>query len=120
MNVLICDDMETDRANLRAILGRLGHNVDAVTNGAEAVSKANATKPQVIFLDVVMPQMDGFATCRALKAQESTKGIPVVMCTSKGTKADQFWAQQQGAAAFVVKPATDDAVKQALQSIGMG
>lgn len=118
MNILICDDMETDRANLRKILTDLGHSVDVVTNGEEAVARAAATQPKVVFLDVVMPRMDGFATCRALKNNTATKSIPVIMVTSKGTPADQFWAQQQGAGAHVTKPATSPEIVAALRKLG--
>jgi twitching motility two-component system response regulator PilH len=120
MNVLICDDMETDRANLRKILAEMGHIVEAVGSGDEAVARAAATQPKAIFLDVVMPKMDGFAACRALKNNPATKGIPIVMVTSKGTPADQFWAQQQGAAAHVTKPATSTEIAAALRKAGVG
>jgi twitching motility two-component system response regulator PilH len=119
MNVLICDDMETDRANLRKILTELGHIVQDVTNGEDAVSTATRTQPKVIFLDVVMPKMDGFATCRALKQKAETKNIPVVVVSSKGTPSDKFWAEKQGASAHVTKPATSQEIKAALQKLGV-
>lgn len=119
MNVLICDDMETDRASLRKILSEMGHVVEAVTNGDEAVTRAAASQPKAIFLDVVMPKMDGFATCRALKNNAATKSIPVIMVTSKATPADQFWAQQQGAAAHVMKPASPPEISDALRKAGL-
>ena len=119
MNILICDDMETDRANLRKILTELGHIVQDVTNGEDAVAMAGRMMPKLIFLDVVMPKMDGFATCRALKQKAETKDIPVIVVSSKGTPSDKFWAEKQGAAAHVTKPATSQEIKAALQKIGM-
>jgi len=119
VNILICDDMETDRANLRKILIELGHIVQDVTNGEDALAAARRIQPKVIFLDVVMPKMDGFATCRALKEKAETKNIPVVIVSSKGTPSDKFWAEKQGAAAHVTKPATSTEIKAALQKIGV-
>ena len=119
MNVLICDDMETDRANIRKILTEMGHVVQDASNGEEVIAAAARIQPKVIFLDVVMPKMDGFAACRALKKQTETKDIPVIMVTSKGTPSDKFWAEKQGAAGHVTKPATAAEVKAALQKIGL-
>jgi CheY-like chemotaxis protein len=111
--------METDRANLRKILTEMGHIVQDVTNGEDAVAAAGRILPKVIFLDVVMPKMDGFATCRALKQKSETKDIPVIVVSSKGTPSDKFWAEKQGASAHVTKPATAQEIKAALQKIGM-
>jgi twitching motility two-component system response regulator PilH len=58
----------------------------------------------VIFLDIIMPDQDGFGTCRKLAANSETKGIPVVFVTSKNQKADRIWAQMQGAKGFITKP----------------
>ena len=120
MNVLICDDMDTDRANLRKILTELGHMVQEVNNGEDAISTAARVQPKVLFIDVVMPKMDGFAACRSLKQKPETKDIPVIMVTSKGTPSDKFWAEKQGASGHVTKPATLAEIKSALQKIGLG
>ena len=61
-------------------------------------------RPDAIVLDVVMPGRNGFQACRDLKADDRFKGIPVVLCTSKGQESDKFWGQQQGANAYLVKP----------------
>ncbi len=118
MMMLVCDDMETDRQNLRKILTELGHVVEVATNGKEAFDKAKANKPAVVFLDVVMPDQDGFATCRKLKQEPATSAIPVVMVTSKGTQSDRFWAEKQGANGHVAKPYTKDDIATALKSLG--
>lgn len=119
MLVLVCDDMETDRALLKKVLSEMGHMVETANDGEEALRRARASKPAVIFLDVVMPNQDGFATCRKLKADDVTKGIPVVMVTSKVTPSDKFWAQKQGASAHIGKPFTPADVKAAFSAIGL-
>ncbi len=58
----------------------------------------------MILLDIVMPGQDGFATCRQLKRDATTKDIPVVMVSSKSGESDRFWGQKQGAADYLTKP----------------
>lgn len=119
VRALICDDMQTERSNLQKILTGMGFVTESAMDGAEAVEKAAANPPTVVFLDIVMPKMDGFATCRALKANDKTKNVPVVMISTKGTPADKFWSQQQGAVAHLQKPATEADVQAALRQIGL-
>lgn len=101
---LIVDDSPTELANLRGILSTAGWHAVTATSGAEAVSKAVAEKPGVIFLDIIMPDMDGFEACRQLQANPETRQIPVVFVTSKNQKADHLWAKMQGAKALIGKP----------------
>jgi twitching motility two-component system response regulator PilH len=101
---LICDDSPTELTRLRAILESAGWHAVVATNGAEAVAKAKAELPQVILLDVIMPDMDGFEACRQLQGDGATKSIPVVFVTSKNQKADHLWAKMQGAKALIGKP----------------
>jgi twitching motility two-component system response regulator PilH len=119
MLVLVCDDMETDRMALKKVLADMGHMVELASDGEDAIKKARANKPAVIFLDVVMPNQDGFATCRRLKTEDDTKLIPVVMVTSKATASDRFWAQKQGASGHIAKPFAPADVKAALTTLGL-
>jgi len=102
--VLVVDDSPADMNNIRQILGEAGCIVYTASNGKEAVAKARAEKPNAIFLDIVMPDMDGYEACRQLNQDPSTKDIPVIFVSSKGQKADQVWGQMQGARGYVVKP----------------
>ena len=102
--VLVVDDSPADVSNIRAILSETGCMVYTAVNGKEAVAKAKAEKPAAIFLDIVMPEMDGYECCRLLAQDPETKNIPVIFVTSKGQKADQVWGQMQGAKGYVVKP----------------
>lgn len=111
--VMVVDDSPADLKNIRDIVTEAGFMVISATNGKEALEKAKAEKPGLIFLDVIMPEMDGFATCRALGAEPETKDIPVVFVTSKNQKADRLWAQMQGGKGYVTKPyAADEIVDQ--------
>ncbi len=112
-NVLVVDDDPAQLTNIKNIVVDAGCAVSTASNGAEAIRKAKASKPDLIFLDIVMPDMDGFKTCRELAHDDDTKNIPVVFVTSKHQKADRLWAQMQGGKAFITKPySADDIVEQ--------
>ena len=102
--VLVVEDSPAELANIKGIISEAGFPVIGATNGKEAVALAKSEKPDLIFLDVIMPEMDGFAACRELNNDSATKNIPVIFVTSKGQKADRMWAEMQGAKAYITKP----------------
>lgn len=102
--VLIVDDIQADRANLERIVSEAGHQALLAENGAMAVERAKRDKPDLILMDVNMPEVDGFAATRMLKADEATKNIPVVFVSGKSQKADMAWGQMLGAKGYVTKP----------------
>lgn len=111
--VLVVDDSNTDLSNIQGIVSNAGYQVITASNGREAISAANTHKPDLIFLDVIMPEVDGYETCRELTGNSGTKNIPVVFVTSKNQKADKVWGQMQGGKAYVTKPYTpNDIIEQ--------
>src|SRR3569832_466102 len=106
LKVLIVDDAEVHRMNLERIIVGAGHVALLADSGEQAVQRAMSDKPDLIFLDVNMPGMDGFATTRILRYYDETKSIPLVIVSSKGEKADKVWAQMLGARGYVTKPST--------------
>jgi len=108
--ILVVDDASTDRLNLQSILQQAGYSVVTATNGREALEKAASERPDLIFLDIIMDDMDGFQTCRKLSANDASKHIPVVMVSSKDQKVDMMWARRQGARAYITKPYTADQI----------
>lgn len=102
--VLVVDDSPIELANIKDIVADTGCLVLTANNGLEAIRTAKAEKPDLIFLDIVMPDQDGFSTCRELTKDSETKDIPVIFVTSKDQKADRIWAQMQGAKGYVTKP----------------
>jgi len=114
---LIVDDSPADIANLKSILSDAGCMVVTASSGQEAVEKAKTEKPGIIFLDIVMPDMDGYEACRILSADPVTKGIPVVFVTSKGQKADKVWGQMQGAKGHIAKPYSPDQITDQLKAL---
>jgi twitching motility two-component system response regulator PilH len=115
--VLVVDDSAADLANIKSVLTDAGCIVITATNGAEAIAKAKSEQPSIIFLDIVMPDMDGYEACRQLTQDATTKSIPVVFVTSKGQKADKVWGELQGAKGHLVKPYTADQVVDQLKNL---
>ncbi len=115
-NVLVVDDDPAQLANIKNIIADAGYLVSTAKNGAEALQKAKVDKPDIIFLDIVMPEMDGFQTCRQLNNDSDTKNIPVIFVTSKKQKADRLWAQMQGGKAYITKPYSADEIIDQLKA----
>ena len=114
--ILIIDDTETDRQLAGKVVAGLGHNPVYAADGAQALTKAKELIPDMILLDIVMPGKDGFATCRQLKKDPATAGIPVVLVSSKSGDTDKFWAKKQGADDYVTKPYTPDTLQAVIKT----
>ncbi|WP_295447139.1 response regulator [uncultured Thiodictyon sp.] len=114
---LVVDDSATDLLNIKGILSDAGCIVITAADGAEAITKAKAEKPSIIFLDVIMPGIDGYDACRTLSGDPDTKAIPVVFVTSKGQKVDKAWGQMQGAKGHIVKPVNAEEVIDQLKAL---
>lgn len=108
--VLIVDDSPAERSHLERIVADAGHMTLTAETGSQAVERALRDKPDLILMDVNMPEMDGFAATRKLKADAATKGIPVVLVTSKSQKADLAWGQMLGVKGYVTKPYTKEQI----------
>lgn len=112
---LVVDDSAVDRQHLVNLLTRAGWQVSAAANGMEALKLANRQPPDIIFMDIVMPDMDGYQACRRLAEDPATRGIPVVFVSTKNQRADQVWARMQGGRALLPKPLTSAQLLSALQ-----
>jgi len=115
--VLVVDDVAADQQRICGILAGLNTLVIIAHNGKEAIEKAQTEKPDLIFMDIVMPEVDGYSACRQITTNEITKNIPVVIVSSKNQKTDKVWAQLQGAAAMVAKPYNDDEIINKFNSL---
>ena len=102
--VLVVDDSPAELTNIRNIVSSAGYQVVSAASGEEAVQKAKVEKPDMIFMDIIMPDMDGYEATRLLSSDSETKGIPIVFVSSKSQKADKVWAQMQGGKAYITKP----------------
>ena len=102
--ILIVDDSPTEVHAMKTTLEKHGYQIASANDGLEAYDIARKIKPDMIFMDVVMPGMNGFQATRKLSSDPSTKGIPIVMVTSKDQESDRVWGMRQGAIDYLVKP----------------
>jgi cyclic di-GMP phosphodiesterase len=102
--ILIVDDDEKNRKLMSAILESRGYVSDTAKNGSEALEKATAYPPDLIFLDIMMPGMDGYEVCRKLKEAATTSHIPVVMVTALEDRVSRITGLESGASDFLTKP----------------
>jgi two-component system alkaline phosphatase synthesis response regulator PhoP len=101
--ILIVDDEPNVRRLSCAILSKKFEVFEA-EDGKEAIDIANAQKPDVILMDIMMPKMDGLTACHVIKNDPATKLIPVIMVTAIGFELNIRLSQQMGATAYVTKP----------------
>jgi len=113
--ILIVDDSSTDRLNLKNVVSRANYSVITASSGVEAIAKAKSEKPDLIFMDIVMDQMDGYGACRLIQEDPDTENIPIVFVSTKSQKVDQLWAKKQGGKALVSKPYTDQDILEQIE-----
>ena len=115
--VLVVDDLEPNVKLLEAKLRAEYFDVLGAYSGAEAIDTAVESQPDIILLDVMMPGMDGFETCRKLKSTPETMHIPVVMVTALDQQADRVAGLEAGADDFLTKPVEDVALFARVRSL---
>ncbi|MEO8975509.1 MAG: response regulator [Casimicrobiaceae bacterium] len=116
--ILIVDDSPTERHVLNDLLTKSGYEVVASDNGEDAILKARLLKPDLILMDVVMPGLNGFQATRAISRDPETRGIPVILCTSKDQETDKIWGMRQGARDYVIKPINREELLAKIQALG--
>ena len=114
--ILIVDDSPTEIHHMKKALEKEGYDVEAAADGAEAIRKAQEMHPDLIFMDIVMPGMDGFRATRSLANDPTTRAIPIIMITSKSQESDRVWGMRQGAVDFLVKPVTPAQLREKAQA----
>lgn len=115
--VLVVDDLEPNVKLLEAKLRAEYFDVITAVSGREAIEKAKSEQPDIVLLDVMMPGMDGFETCRILKKSPETSHIPVVMVTALEQQADRVAGLEAGADDFLTKPVEDVALFARVRSL---
>jgi len=106
--VLVVDDSATVRAFMRAKLAPFRFDVDFAENGETAIDMAQAKAYTCVFLDIMMPGIDGYQVCKRIKGNPSTKGTAVVMLSSKSSAFDKFRGNWAGCDAYLGKPVGED------------
>lgn len=103
-DILIVDDKPENLRLLSQILSQRGHNVRAVTSGARALESASTIPPDLILLDIRMPEMDGFEVCKVLKENRKTQDVPVIFISALNEIQDKVQAFNVGGVDYITKP----------------
>ena len=102
--ILIVDDSPTEVHVMKEALERHGYKTAVAGDGEEGIRLARQMHPDLIFMDIVMPGVNGYQATRTLTNDPDTRTIPIVMVTSKGQETDRIWGLRQGAVDYMVKP----------------
>jgi twitching motility two-component system response regulator PilG len=104
IKVLVIDDSKTIRRTAEALLNKAGFEVVTAEDGYEALPKIVDFRPHIIFVDIMMPRLDGYQTCALIKHNRSFKNTPVIMLSSKDGLFDRARGRLVGAEDYVTKP----------------
>ncbi len=115
--ILIVDDSPSQLMGMKRIVEKLGHEALSAEDGAAGVEAAKATLPDLILMDVVMPNLNGFQATRAISKEPTTAHIPVVLVTTKDQETDKVWGMRQGAKAYITKPFTELQLVEVINSL---
>ena len=116
--ILIVDDSPTEVHVMKKALEKSGYQTATAQDGAEGVRLAREMTPDLIFMDVVMPGVNGYQATRQLSNDPKTRTIPIIMVTSKGQETDKIWGLRQGARDYLVKPVDRETLLAKIESLG--
>jgi len=115
--ILIVDDSPSQLMGIRRIVEKLGHEALTAEDGAAGVEAAKRELPDLILMDVVMPNLNGFQATRSITREPSTKHIPIVLVTTKDQDTDRVWGMRQGAKAYITKPFSESELADIIQQM---
>ena len=113
---MVIDDSKTIRRTAETLLKKAGCEVVTATDGFEALSKITDQNPDVIFIDIMMPRLDGYQTCALIKNNHVYKNTPVILLTSKDGLFDRARGRIVGSDQYLTKPFTKDELLGAISS----
>ncbi len=116
LKVLVVDDSKTIRRTAETLLGKEGCEVFTAVDGFDALSKVADHHPDIIFVDIMMPRLDGYQTCALIKHNKVFKGTPVIMLSSKDGLFDRARGRIVGSEQYLTKPFTRDELLSAIES----
>jgi twitching motility two-component system response regulator PilH len=119
--ILIVDDSPSQLLGIKRIVEKLGHETLTAEDGAAGVEVAKQQLPDLILMDVVMPNLNGFQATRTISKNPGTAHIPIVLVTTKDQETDRMWGMRQGACAYLTKPFSEEELAQLiLETLGDG
>jgi len=108
LNVMVIDDSKTIRRTAETLLKKAGCDVITAVDGFEALAKIADHRPDIIFVDIMMPRLDGYQTCALIKNNQNYKNTPVIMLSSKDGLFDKARGRIVGSEQYLTKPFTKD------------
>ncbi|HEY9132404.1 MAG TPA: twitching motility response regulator PilH [Dyella sp.] len=115
--ILIVDDSPSQLLGIKRIVEKLGHEAVTAEDGAAGVEAAKREMPDLILMDVVMPNLNGFQATRTISKDPDTAHIPIVLVTTKDQDTDKVWGMRQGAKAYVTKPIREEELVTTLKTL---
>ncbi len=115
--VLVIDDSPSEMAKFRDVLAKNSYQVLEAINGEQGYQMAVEHLPDVILMDVVMPEMNGFQATRKITRDEATSHIPVVMISTKNQETDRVWGKRQGAKEYLTKPVDESELMRIIRMV---
>jgi DNA-binding response OmpR family regulator len=114
--IMVVDDSQTVRNILALIVHRLGHQIVRTRSAIEALSTLNEIVPDLIFLDITLPGMDGLDICKVIKGHERVKQIPVIILSGSGHEDDKVMGRLAGAADYITKPFEPETIRKCVET----
>ena len=116
LKILVIDDSKTIRRTAETLLAKEGCQVFTATDGFDALAKIADHRPDIIFVDIMMPRLDGYQTCSLIKHNKTFKDTPVIMLSSKDGLFDRARGRLVGSEQYLTKPFTKDELLGAITS----
>ena len=120
VKVLVIDDSKTIRRSAETLLSKAGYDVITATDGFDALAKIADSRPEIIFVDIMMPRLDGYQTCALIKNNSEFKATPVVMLSSKDGLFDRAKGRIVGSDRYITKPFSKDELVGTIESLVSG
>lgn len=102
--IVVADADHAAAKSMESLLGNEGYRVVVARNGDEALARAQETRADLVILEILLPEKNGYQVCRTLKAGTATQTIPILFVSAKAQPSDRFWAKRVGGDGFVAKP----------------
>jgi len=115
--VLICDDEPYIRESVSYVARGEGYDVLTAEDGEEGLRLAREERPDLVFLDLMMPRLNGFQVCQALKGDTATQGIHVIILTARGQEIDRSKGKEVGAQEYLTKPFSPRKLRQRMHDL---
>ncbi|MGE3541018.1 MAG: PleD family two-component system response regulator [Candidatus Tectimicrobiota bacterium] len=114
--IMVVDDSQTVRNIMALILHRLGHQTVRARSAMEALTMLNDLVPDLIFLDITLPGMDGLDVCKILKEHHSTKQVPIIMLSGNDQVFDKVMGRLAGASDYITKPFEPETIRKCVET----